>query len=211
MKIAHQILLSLIVALILGEAQPLLARKYPRSRNEAWQLIINHQTRVNAAVDIPKMAEFYTWKISGKIGEAVMYPEAVPVYAWNSINNDISSAGTIAVDSEIEITSFVTSRGKLFYKVADELVTLLPEVNLKDVAGNLFVSGYFIYRDDENSFKPPKSFRLEDLNKMDIRAEAIQANDSKGTDATNGGSKPQATATKKSASKKPKPSKSAPR
>ena len=143
----------------------------PKTRQEVWQIINTYQKRLNPGTEIPQWSNYFTWKISGKIGTVQIYPESVPVYAFEIFSRTIYETGMIKIGTEIKLDKFINTKGRIYYNVPDQGVTLNPGVELKKVTGMLFVEGMFVERDDKNSFQVPSSRKVEDI-EASIRAAA---------------------------------------
>ncbi len=90
----------------------------------------------NLALEIPVHAEYYSWRIKGKIGGVDLYPTEVPVVVYEEDRMRTRQISVIAVGQEFEIKKVQNIKGAHYYSYE------LPQT-VEGVREG-WIAGYFI-------------------------------------------------------------------
>lgn len=90
----------------------------------------------NLALEIPVHAEYYSWRIKGKIGGVDLYPTEVPVVVYEEERMRTRQISVVAVGQEFEIKKVQNIKGAHYYSYE------LPQP--VDGVREGWIAGYFI-------------------------------------------------------------------
>lgn len=126
----------------------------PVGRAELWKAIRAYRADVDVGFEVPTYPKYSTWKVSGKLGTDVLYPEKVPVFDLNSLTGEVLEVGTVAVGTEIALEYFKSYQSRYYYEIPGEKIEFSPGITRPTA----WVLGSFIAKDPAASFVPPKDF-----------------------------------------------------
>jgi len=78
---------------------------------------IERKDEINLAIEIPQPPEKFLYRISGKFGDKVYYPDAVPLISFENSEKWQREVGKIAIGTEIKLGAVTTFKGRHFYGV----------------------------------------------------------------------------------------------
>lgn len=95
---------------------------------------------VDPSSEVPVYAEYYRWRIQGKIGGVELYPAEVPVVVYDTSSMRLRQVATVPVGQEIELNQVQSFKGIIYYGFPLEVSQNGSKVG--------WVSGHFIERVD---------------------------------------------------------------
>ncbi len=113
--------LLMLAALLLGGSDAVRAAGHPKGKttNHRAEMDESYNKRLNPGYEIPVDPDKSRWRVTGKIGDKVIYPTSVPLYSF-----DGEARGTrlteLPIGAQVKMEKVRAYKGRHYYGVETE-------------------------------------------------------------------------------------------